>query len=171
MKPAHGGEVGGKGFGVSLLQLLDEGLDVGRDYLFRGLLLLLIGIRGGRGDGCGGDDGVHGCLLLRLSHWPLLLNRGGGVCIHAERLLAKAGGSNCKERGISHLERSAAGVERAEQSAGLHKRSAEAWGNSLRARGAELPLGAFAFSQAPQPDRLPYHAHGGKHLTRSIRGV
>jgi hypothetical protein len=32
-------------------------------------------------------------------------------------------------------------VERAEQSEGLHKRSAEAWGNSLRARGAELPLG------------------------------
>jgi hypothetical protein len=35
------------------------------------------------------------------------------------------------------LQRSAAGVERAEQSGGLHKRSAEAWGNSLRARGAE----------------------------------
>jgi hypothetical protein len=34
-------------------------------------------------------------------------------------------------------------VERAEQSGGLHKRSAEAWGNSLRARGAELPLGVF----------------------------
>ena len=29
-------------------------------------------------------------------------------------------------------------MERAEQSGGLHKRSAEAWGNSLRARGAEL---------------------------------
>jgi hypothetical protein len=35
-------------------------------------------------------------------------------------------------------------VERAERSGGLHKRSAEAWGNPLRARGAELPLGAFA---------------------------
>ena len=34
-------------------------------------------------------------------------------------------------------------MERAEQSGGLHKRSAEAWGNSLRARGAELPLGAL----------------------------
>ena len=35
-------------------------------------------------------------------------------------------------------------MERAERSGGLHKRSAEAWGNPLRARGAELPLGAFA---------------------------
>ena len=41
------------------------------------------------------------------------------------------------------MKRSEAGVERAERSGGLHKRSAEAWGNSLRARGAELPLGAF----------------------------
>ena len=38
VKPAHCGEVGGEGFGVSLLQLLDEGLHVGRDYFFRGLL-------------------------------------------------------------------------------------------------------------------------------------
>jgi hypothetical protein len=29
-------------------------------------------------------------------------------------------------------------VERAERSGGLHKRSAEAWGHPLRARGAEL---------------------------------
>jgi hypothetical protein len=35
-------------------------------------------------------------------------------------------------------------VERAERSEGLHKRSAEAWGHPLRARGAELPLAAFA---------------------------
>jgi hypothetical protein len=66
------------------------------------------------------------------------------VYIHAERLLAKAGGSKCKGSGISHPWNEAiAGVERAERSGGLHKRSAEAWGNSLRARGAELPLGAF----------------------------
>ena len=38
------------------------------------------------------------------------------------------------------MKRSEAGVERAERSGGLHKRSAEAWGNPLRARGAELPL-------------------------------
>jgi hypothetical protein len=67
------------------------------------------------------------------------------VYIHAERLLAKAGGSNCKGRGISHpWNEATAGVERAERSGGLHERSAEAWGNPLRARGAELPLGAFA---------------------------
>ena len=35
-------------------------------------------------------------------------------------------------------------MERAERSGGLHKRSAEAWGHPLRARGAELPLGVFA---------------------------
>jgi hypothetical protein len=34
-------------------------------------------------------------------------------------------------------------VERAERSEGLHKRSAEAWGHPLRARGAELPLAVF----------------------------
>jgi hypothetical protein len=39
-------------------------------------------------------------------------------------------------------------VERAERSGGLHKRSAEAWGHPLRARGAELPLAAFAFAVA-----------------------
>ena len=48
------------------------------------------------------------------------------------------------EGDLPPLERSEAGVERAERSGGLHKRSAEAWGNPLRARGAELPLGAFA---------------------------
>jgi hypothetical protein len=36
---------------------------------------------------------------------------------------------------------------------GLHKRSAEAWGNPLRARGAELPLGAFAVAFAFQKIR------------------
>jgi hypothetical protein len=35
-------------------------------------------------------------------------------------------------------------VERTQRSGGLHKRSAEAWGHPLRARGAKLPLGAFA---------------------------
>jgi len=37
-------------------------------------------------------------------------------------------------------------VERAQRSGGLHKRSAEAWGHPLRARGAvhSLPLAAFA---------------------------
>jgi hypothetical protein len=64
-------------------------------------------------------------------------------------------------------------VEGAEQSGGLHKGSAEAWGNSLRARGAELPLGALvlAFTQASQPDRLAYHAHYVKRLTRPEQRV
>ena len=48
------------------------------------------------------------------------------------------------------MERSEAGVEGTERSGGLHKRSAEAWGNPLRARGAELPLGAFAVALAFQ---------------------
>ena len=43
MKPAHCGELGGEGFGVSLLQLLDQGLHVGRDYFFRGLVLVGVG--------------------------------------------------------------------------------------------------------------------------------
>ena len=42
---------------MSLLPLLDEGLDVGRDYFFHGLLLLVVGVWGGWREGCGGDDG------------------------------------------------------------------------------------------------------------------
>ena len=44
-------------------------------------------------------------------------------------------------------------MEWAERSGGLHKRSAEAWGNPLRARGAELPLAAFAVALAFQKIR------------------
>jgi hypothetical protein len=49
---------------VFLLQLLDEGLDVGRDYIFRGVLflLLLFEVLGKRGGG--GGLGVHGRFLL-----------------------------------------------------------------------------------------------------------
>jgi hypothetical protein len=57
-----------------------------------------------------------------------------------KRLLAKVGGSKRKERGITHpCNESEAEVERAKRSGGLHKRSAEGWGDSLRARG-ENPL-------------------------------
>jgi hypothetical protein len=61
--------------------------------------------------------------------------------INAERHLAKAEGSKCKERGITQpLERERKGPER---SGGLHgtERSAveEAWGDSLRARGGWPP--------------------------------
>src|ERR1039458_4966918 len=45
MKSAHRSEIGGKSFAVSLLQLLNQGLHVGRDCFFRGLLLLwLVGV-------------------------------------------------------------------------------------------------------------------------------
>ena len=47
--------------------------------------------------------GVHDCFLLGLSYWPLPLNRAAACDIHAERLLAKAGGSKCKLRGIPTL--------------------------------------------------------------------
>jgi len=40
METAHRGEVGGQSFGVSLLQLLDEELDIGCDRFLRGLLLV-----------------------------------------------------------------------------------------------------------------------------------
>jgi hypothetical protein len=45
-------------------------------------------------------------------------------------------------------------MERAERSGGLHKRSAEAWGHPLRARGAELPLAALAVAFAFQLVRV-----------------
>ncbi len=49
MKTSHRGEVGGQAFGVSLLQLLNEELDVGRDRFLRGLLLVRRWHRVGRG--------------------------------------------------------------------------------------------------------------------------
>src|ERR1039458_1796118 len=59
-------------------QLLDQGLDVGHDHFFRGLLLLrLFGVLGGRVNGGFGGDGcaVHGWfLLLGCCTWPLPLN-------------------------------------------------------------------------------------------------
>jgi hypothetical protein len=78
------------------------------------------------------------------------------VYIHAERLLAKAEGSKCKGSGISHpWNEAVAGVERAEQSGGLHKRSAEAWGNPLRARGAE-PLSVLSTCVTKQTGDMVY---------------
>jgi hypothetical protein len=50
--------------------------------------------------------------------------------------LAKAGGSKCKAEECPHPWNE---VERAERSGGLHKRSAEDWGNGLCARG-QCPL-------------------------------
>src|ERR1039457_3050372 len=58
VKSAHRCEIGCKSFAVSLLQLLNQGLHVRRDYFFRGLLLLrLVGGLDGRCEGvCGGDS-------------------------------------------------------------------------------------------------------------------
>ncbi len=53
--------------------------------------------------------------------------------------LAKAGGSKCKLRGIPTL---GTRVERAERSGGLHKRSAEDWGDGLYAREGGALLGS-----------------------------
>ncbi|OJV39985.1 MAG: hypothetical protein BGO25_09315 [Acidobacteriales bacterium 59-55] len=61
-----------------------------------------------------------------------------GMYLHAERLLAKAGRQGAMGWGISHPWRgSEAGTERAKRSGGLHKRSAEDWGNPLRRARAE----------------------------------
>src|SRR5207302_3807864 len=46
-------------------------------------------------------------------------------------------------------------VERAERSGGLHKRSAEVWGNPLRARGAEL-LSVLSTSVTKQTGDMVY---------------
>ena len=76
---------------MSLLQLLDQGLHVGRDYFFRGLLL--VGIGGGR---------LRRWYSWVLPPWPVALafapKSGGGVYIHAERLLAKAEGCTSEAR-------------------------------------------------------------------------
>ena len=66
MEAAHGGEVVGKGFGVSGLQLLNQELDIGGDeFLFGGGLLA---VDGGVDGGCA----AHGVLLL--CGWLLLLH-------------------------------------------------------------------------------------------------
>ena len=52
-------------------------------------------------------------------------------------------------------------MERAERSGGLHKRSAEAWGHPLRARGAELPLAAFVVPFALQTIRAGVAGRNG----------
>src|SRR6267154_4711945 len=81
-------------------------------------------------------------LIVASSLYRLLLVCAVACDIHAERLLAKAGGSKRKLRGIPALgTRATAEVERAKRSGGLHKRSAEDWGRGLRARGGWSPSG------------------------------
>jgi hypothetical protein len=58
---------------------------------------------------------------------------------HALALAHASRGGKCKERGISHPER-----REVRPKAGLHKRSAEDWGYSLRAPGTES-LSRFGF--------------------------
>ena len=50
-----------------------------------------------------GGGGVHGLLPPWAVVLAFALKSGGGLYIHAERLLAKAGGSKCKLRGIPTL--------------------------------------------------------------------
>jgi hypothetical protein len=80
--------------------------------------------------------------------------------VHAERHLAKAGVASVKGRGISHpCSAGEAGTERAKRSGGLHKRSAEDWGDPLtRATGAE-PLSEVCL---PYCARLRADLWGGR---------
>src|SRR5581483_4301039 len=114
---------GGEGFGVSLLQLLDEGLHVGRDYFFRGLLL--VGVGGGLVDGCGGD--VHGCFLLGLLHWPLPLNRAAACTYMPDASWRRRGVASARGGGslILGTKRSGSGRD------GAKRRAAQAQRGSL----------------------------------------
>ena len=77
--------------------------------------------------------------------------------VHAERHLAKAGVARRKGRGISHpWSGGEAGAERTKRSEGLHKRSAEDWGNPLRrAIGAE-PLSVLSTCVTKQTKDMRY---------------
>lgn len=75
-----------------------------------------------------GPSSLGFCTRLCPFALAFALKSGGGVYIHAERLLAKAGEQAQGEGDLPSLERSDARVERTERSGGLHKRSAETWG-------------------------------------------
>jgi hypothetical protein len=68
-----------------------------------------------------------------------------GMYLHAERLLAKAGRQGARG-GVSPTAKKKrnAGTERAKRSGGLHKRSAEVWGDPLR-RARAAPSARFGF--------------------------
>ena len=115
MKPSHCGEVGRQSLRVALLQLLDEGLDIGGDCLFRGLLLWLLrfevlGEGGDVGWGCDGG-GVHGCSLLGLL--PLLF-MPCVACTYMPNATWRRRGSKVQGRGLPTLgEGAEGGTERA----------------------------------------------------------
>jgi hypothetical protein len=108
----------------------DEQLDVGGDDFFGGFWL--------RGGGRGGD-------VLVVAHLDLIslvfgfrssaLKRGMQMPNASWRRwgVASARGGGSPTLGAQRQRRGKGG--------GLHKRSAEAWGDPLRARGAKLPLG------------------------------
>src|ERR1039457_6691950 len=84
-------------------------------------------------------------LVIDLSPLLLLLNWGSVVANNYALAQAHAcGGSNCKGRGSAQgLQRSAARVESPLVCTNAAQRSAEDWGNPLRARGAALPRKGF----------------------------
>ena len=98
----------------------------------------------------------HRCFLLGFC---LCTYMPRGMYLHAERLLAKAGVARRKGRGISHpWSGGEAGAERTKHSEGLHKRSAEDWGNPLRrAIGAE-PLSVLSTCVTKQTKDMVYSA-------------
>ena len=51
-------------------------------------------------------------------------------------------------------------MERAEHSGGLHKRSAEAWGDSLRARGGGAPIGACLLHECASAHMIHLRSSG-----------
>ena len=105
-------------------------LDVGGDEFLFGVGLLAVD----GGDGAGGGCAAHGVFSFAVA---FAFHAVRGMYLHAERLLAKAGVARRKGRGITHPwseERSGKG----ERSEGLHKRSAEDWGNPC-ARAGQRP--------------------------------
>ena len=74
----------------------------------------------------------------------------GSGSLHAERLLAKAGGSNCKGRGISHPWNGAQWEWKGRSKAEGCTSEARKLGETPCGREGGAPLGAFvrAFSQA-----------------------
>ena len=83
-----------------------------------------------------GGDAAHGVVP------PFLNGRAVFAHKHALALAHASRGGKCKRRGSPPLERSGSGVERAERSGGLHKRSAEDWGASC-ARQGRSPSGGL----------------------------
>jgi hypothetical protein len=164
VKPAHCGEVGGESFGVSLLQLLDQGLHVGRDYFFRGLLLLrLVGVRV---DVLTVFAVLMAALLMGVSPLSLLLN-GRAVVVHTTTPWPRPTPAGVATARGGESPRACNGAQRewkAPWSAQTeHKRSAEDWGTPCGREGRS-PLGRV-FAVAVRQGQALRTGH------RSARGV